>query len=217
MHKWSIWFAPTRSFLCKGQNELKLFEQLCSAPSCSWTELHAYYFQPNYYLTFLSPSDPAPPLFLWGAALPEAHPRTPPCPPVCQQHHPLPPFTKTLKLQNEVISKRLGACDLMHSRGAVRSSEQDRVRELGLFDPGQALTKGKGDYNSPLDIHWVLFQKPPLYLSNSLLGSIYWEHTHTNMQWIHKSVNPAQISTQSNRCSPELCLREISSFVEASD
>lgn len=127
---------------------MKLTEQLCSAPSCSWTELHAYYFQPNYYLTFLSPSDPAPPLFLWGAALPEAHPRTPPCPPVCQQHHPLPPFTKTLKLQNEVISKRLAACDLMHSTGCCeviragpgqgagpvgsRTSTDQRTRRLQL-------------------------------------------------------------------------------------
>lgn len=91
-----------------------LIEQLCSALSRSWIELQAYYFQPNYYLTFFSPSDPAPPLFLWGAALPEAHPRTPPHLPISQQHHPpssLYPSTKPLKLQMR-SSARDSACDL---------------------------------------------------------------------------------------------------------
>lgn len=36
----------------------------------------------------LSPADPAPPLFLWGTSLPEAHPGAPPCPPISQQQHP---------------------------------------------------------------------------------------------------------------------------------
>lgn len=66
--------------------EHTLNTQLCSAPSSSWTGLKGYYFRPNYYLTSLSPADPAPPLFLWGTSLPEAHPNAPPCPPISQQH-----------------------------------------------------------------------------------------------------------------------------------
>lgn len=70
--------------------------QFCSPPSSSWTRLKGYYFRPNYYLTSLSPADPAPPLFLWGTSLPEAHPSAPPRPPISQphaSHSPSPPST----------------------------------------------------------------------------------------------------------------------------
>lgn len=70
--------------------------QFCSAPSSSWTRLKGYCFRPNYYLTSLSPADPAPPLFLWATSLPKAHPSAPPHPPISQphtSHFPSPPLT----------------------------------------------------------------------------------------------------------------------------
>lgn len=111
---------------------------------CSWTGLQGYYFQPNYYLTSLSPADPAPPLFLWGASFPEAQPHAPPYPPVSQQHHslsrslpPFAPYETSSSSKHEVINQRLSARDLTRSGSAVRSSIQDTFEPPLLSPPSQ--------------------------------------------------------------------------------
>lgn len=104
--------------LCFLGSTLALSTRLRSAPSCSWTGLKGYYFRPVYYLTSLSPADPAPPLFLWGASLPLTLLPVLPfsLPPSCNQ-----PGAPSMRSS----AKDPGAHDLKPGGDPARSSAQD--------------------------------------------------------------------------------------------